>query len=414
MLKNPSILVLNQYYPPDTAVSGLYAAEICAGLAARGFDVHVVAGQPSYTRPSHDAPARESRDGVRVYRVPMGRARGRERMARRIAGYLRYLVGAWRTGRKILKAGPCSTVLAFSNPPVIGYVGARLAAAGGCRFVWVLHDIHPDVLAVSGWRLPRLMVWAWEVANRAAFRRAETVVVLSDDMKRTLVERKGVPESKVRVIPVWGIPEVAPAEHPPGPRDEWGAAEGELLLLTSGNMGVMHPLDEILDAAKRFADRPVRFVFTGEGVKRRRLEARAAAEKIDRAVFLPRLPDEQLVRLLRAADIGLACLHPGLEDLAFPSRLCAYLSAGRPVIAIMNLMSSLTRWIEETGCGWSVSGGRELEDLVLALLKDPAEIARRGIRARQVYDDMFQRAEIIEAYAKLAGSGLAPARRSER
>jgi len=395
------ILVLNQYYAPDNASSGQYAADICNGLAARGMTVYVVTGQPSYSLFSSDAPSYEFLQGVHVNRVQLGKRRGRENMKTRVAGYIRFLFGAWKTGRILLKSQACQAVLTFSNPPIIGFVGARLARKHGLRFISVLHDIHPDILLASGWKLPRPIIWAWEIINKTIFRQADTVIVLNEGMKQTLLQKKKMPPEKIRVIPLWGRPELMPTARTSAMRREWKVEEDELLFLSAGNMGIMHPLDAILDAAKALVDLPVRFLFIGEGAQRNHLMNRVEKEKIGGVNFLPYQSEERFVRLLRTADICLAGLQQGLEDLAFPSRVITYMSAARPVITIMKPQTSVARWITEDGCGWNVANGRELTGLILELLKDRSVIENRGLRARELYEERFKKSKIINEYVNM-------------
>ena len=42
------VLLLNQFYPPDTAATGQLLADVAAGLAAGGHEVHVVCSRGSY------------------------------------------------------------------------------------------------------------------------------------------------------------------------------------------------------------------------------------------------------------------------------------------------------------------------------------------------------------------------------
>ncbi|MBC7232380.1 MAG: glycosyltransferase family 4 protein [Chloroflexi bacterium] len=393
------LLVINQYYTPDVASTGQYAAEICEDLAREGFEIHVVTGQPSYTVSSPDAPPFEVRNGVYVYRVPLGRSRGRERMRTRLAGYMRFLVGAWWQARRLVRSKPFDLVMTFHNPPFVPLIGAYLASRYGLRYVYVPYDIHPDVLLATGWRLPAPLVRLWEGLNRWVFSHASAVVVLGEGMKRTLVEGKGVPREKVWVIPLWGRPELKPVPRAQSIREELGIKENELLLLYAGNMGILHPLEPIIDAAALLQGLPVRILFLGDGAKRERLVRRVEKEGIGQVNFLPYQPEERFARLVAAADGCLVVLEAGLERFALPSRAFTFLSAGRPLITLMAPDADVARLVTETGCGWNVTSGQELADLVRELLEDRQEVLRRGRRAREIYDERFRRDRVIRAYA---------------
>lgn len=396
------LLVINQYYAPDIASTGQLAAEICSSLARQGFEVHVVTGQPSYTASAQKAPRFEVLDGVHVHRVPMGRFRGRERMMVRFGGYIRFMWGAWRMAREVVKTEHPDSVLTFHNPPLIGLIGAYLTRHYQLRYTYALYDIHPDILIATRWTfLPRLLVWLWEKLNHWVFSEADAVIILGEGMKRTLVEGKDVPSEKVHVIPTWGRPELELAPRNQSIRDELGIVDEELLLLYSGNMGLMHPLDPILDAAAELQGLPVRFLFVGDGTKRQHLVRRVEKEKLDSVTFLPFQPEDRFIQLVAASDACLVALEPGLERFAVPSRAYTFLSAGRPLLTIMAPDADIARLVTNARCGWNVTNGEKLADLIRWLLDNPQELVQGGQRGRKVYEEQFRRENVIEEYARV-------------
>ena len=120
----PRILLINQYFAPDIAATGQYAADICRDLAKLGFDIYVISGQPSYTSCLPLAPKYELMAGVHVYRVFLGKNSGRENFKNRTLGYIRFLCGAWKAGRKLVKSRKFQIVATFHNPPFIGFLGS--------------------------------------------------------------------------------------------------------------------------------------------------------------------------------------------------------------------------------------------------------------------------------------------------
>jgi glycosyltransferase involved in cell wall biosynthesis len=401
-LMTRKLLVVNLYYAPDLASTGQYAAEICIDLARRGVEVHVVTAEPCYTKDGGSVPRYEVRDGVHVHRIPMGRARGRERMMTRVWVYLRFMWGAWRKAGKLAKQERPDGVLTFHNPPIVGLIGAHIARRHRIPYTYALYDIHPDILIATRWaHLPAPLIWAWRAVNQWIMKGASAIVVLGGGMKRTLVEDHGVAPEKVRIIPIWGRPELEPSAASPSVRREIGAGNGELLLLYSGNMGIMHPIELILDAASLLRDAPLRFVFIGDGAKREPLLRRAEAEHLDRVSFLPFQPEARFIEILAASDACFVALSPGLEKLAVPSRAFTLLSAGRPLITIMAPAADVASLVTETGCGWNVTSGEELAGLIRELLQSPRELVESGRRGRDVYESRFQRRRVIEEYSRL-------------
>ena len=78
ILKDVRVVLLNQYYAPDSAATAQILADLGAGLAAAGHDVVAVCSNRAYADPQQRYVLRETIDGVSVRRTRtsgFGRAR---------------------------------------------------------------------------------------------------------------------------------------------------------------------------------------------------------------------------------------------------------------------------------------------------------------------------------------------------
>ena len=395
----PKLLVVNQFYAPDYAATGQVAAELCAGLASKGLRIRVVAGEPSYTEAAPAAPARENLDGVEVHRVGMGGARGRERLSVRLRGFFLFFFRGWRLARSLSKAERPDTVVTFGNPPIVGIAAALVARRSRARFVYVLYDIHPDILRASGFEmLPRPALWAFDLVHRWVLRQADAIVVLGHGMKRTLVEGKGVDPERIHVIPLWARPELGAGPSGADVRRELNVDDDALLVSYAGNMGVMHPLDAVLDAAKRCRGLPVHFLLVGDGARRAGLAARVRDQGIAQVSFLPFQSEARFAEIMAATNVSLVVLKPGLEGLAVPSKAYTAMGAGKPFVAIMRPDADVAKLAVEHDCGWNVESADDLADLLSGLLDARDELARRGANGRSAYEQHYTRTRAVEEY----------------
>ncbi len=402
-MSSRKLLVLNQFYAPDYAATGQVAAELCAALAAEGLRIRVVAGEPSYTEAAPAAPPYEEMDGVEVHRIAMRGARGRERLSVRLRGFLRFFFGGWRLARSLAKAERPDTVVTFGNPPIVGIAAALVARRSRARFVYVLHDIHPDILRASRSRmLPGPVLWAFDLVHRRVLRRADAVIVLGHGMKRTLAKEKGVDAARVHVIPLWARPELD-RSLPDGAalREELGVDEERLLVSYAGNMGIMHPLDAVLDAAKRCLGLPVHFLLVGDGARRAGLAARVEDEGIAQVSFLPYQSEARFAEVMAATDMSLVVLGPGLEGLAVPSKAYTAMGAGKPFAAVMDPEADVARLAVEHDCGWNVESADGLADVVRGVLEDRGELRRRGANGRRAYEEHYTRERAVKEYLRV-------------
>lgn len=107
----------------------------------------------------------------------------------------------------------------------------------------------------------------------------------------------------------------------------------------SGNFGLAHPFEAIIEAVKTLDDvsrreagrpAPVRFVFAGSGPK---LEAvRVALASCANVEFRAPSALEHLPAALASADAHLACMSEALLGLVVPSKIYGALAAGRPCL----------------------------------------------------------------------------------
>src|SRR3984885_8493409 len=190
------VLLLNLYYPPDTSATAKMAAAFIEPLA-QNHNVTLICGRPSYD-PTERRAWRlwqsERWKGVTVVRVG-STDHPRTQMGRRVLNYLSYV--ALSVPRALFVR--CDVVVAMTDPPFEGIVGAFVAMLKGKPFVYNIRDLYPDMalggLIVAPGRLARV----WEMLHRWALRRATRSIVLGEDMKARIVA-KGVPAERVAIV----------------------------------------------------------------------------------------------------------------------------------------------------------------------------------------------------------------------
>lgn len=384
------ILLLSQYFDPEPLPRGLMFAR---ELARQGHEVEVLTGFPNYPGgkvfPGYRLRLlqREVMDGIRVTRVPLYPSHDAS-IVHRLLNYLSFplvaaLLGPWVVRRP-------QVIHAYYGNATIGLPAWVLGALFQAPVVLDIQDLWPDSITASG-MLPRrlgFVVAAVEAWCRLMYRGVAGMAVLSPGFKRTLVAR-GVPEAKVRVIPNW-CDEV---QTRPGalPEAEAAAFAGRFNVVLAGNMGTVQGLDVVLDSARRLADLApeVQFVLVGGGLDRPRLQARAEELGLGNVRFLPRRPIGEIGAVLQRADALLVHLKDDpLFAITIPSRIQAYLAAGRPVLC--GVRGDGADLVRESGGGICFEPDRPqaLVEAVLALRRLPAAAREElGARGRRFYQE---------------------------
>jgi colanic acid biosynthesis glycosyl transferase WcaI len=374
------ILVLNLYYPPDTSATAKMAAAFLGPLAAK-HQVTLVCGRPSYDpteRRSWRLWQTERLAGVTVIRVG-STDYPRTQMARRIFNYLSYV--ALSVPRVLFLR--CDVVVAMTDPPFEGIVGALVAMLKHKPFVYNIRDMYPDMVLGGAIVAPGLLSRVWEKLHRWALRRASRVIVLGEDMRARIVG-KGIDAQRVAIVRD-GIDIAAHADTVPELDMEVVNAirsNFRFVLLHAGNLGFYGAWDTLLVANRELERDGAGLVFVGDGAERERLKAAASASTNVR--FLSFFPSDKISSVLAAADVHIVTIKKGLEGVVVPSKIYGILAAGRPIVAVAPMQTdAATLGLRENfGIVADPDKPTELAAAIRALIADPARLAAMGAAAR--------------------------------
>jgi glycosyltransferase involved in cell wall biosynthesis len=376
------ILLLNEYYPPDTSATAKMAAEVAEALAQR-HKVTVVAGRPSYD-PDEFYPWALLRshlsNGVRVERVG-STAYPRHQMRRRVSNYLSYLALAVP---RALAIHP-DIVLAMTDPPIAGIAGAFIAQITRCPFIYSISDLYPEMAVAGNILKPSFWTHRWEKMHRRALKQAARVIVLGDDMRERIVAKGLIPQRVTVVRSGASLPSAVPDLGDPSVLKIVNEIRCgfPFVVLHAGNLGFYGAWDTLLEAAKLLRNENVGFVFVGDGANRAVLEASASNPSNVR--FLPFRPAGQIPHVMMAGDVHVVTIRHGLEGAVVPSKLYSILAMGRPVLAVASPSSDAARIVVESGCGLAADPGdpNAVAAAVRDLRADPARLALMGRCARE-------------------------------
>lgn len=353
------ILMTHRFFYPDTAPYGIMLRSIAEALAESGHDVSVFSSLPSY-RKGQNAPYRENLGRLKVRRQWVF---GDEKasLLKRVANVVLYSVGLFL---QILRVRP-DVVSASTFPPVLAAWSASLAAKlTGASFVYHLQDIHPEVSiafgGMLGRRLPaRILRWI----DNQSLQRADAIVTLSEDMKKTLCAR-GLGPLPIHVINNFALEDFSPGVGKPP--QELRKAHGRRRVIFAGNLGHFQDLPLLTEGIElSLAHHPdLELMFLGEGTAAEELKRRWGEHS--QVIFGPFLPYAQACELIKEGDVGLISLREEIYRVAYPSKLLTYLALGLPVLALIEQESALARLLQEAGLG-AVPLARTPEEIAKAL-----------------------------------------------
>ena len=404
------LLVLTPHLRPDSAPTGVVVSAIVDGLTGAGHDVHVVTSLPWYrehrvedrwrgrlVRRGHHGTATVTR----LHPFPTDKGN----LVARALGFIGLTGLATVAG--LAARGPFDGVIAVSPPLTFGAAGWLLALRHRCPLVFNVQDVFPDVaVEVGAIGSPRAIAF-FRWLERATYRRADAVTVLSDDLAANVSRKVDVAggtgrRPMVRVVPNFvDTDSIRPADRMTRYRVEHGLGD-RTVVMYAGNLGHSQSLDLVVAAADRHRDRhDLVYVVNGGGV--RADDLRAAAAQRENLVVVDYQPADRVPEVLASADLHLVPLRAGLGESSVPSKTYSVLAAGRPLVASIDEDSEVARVVVEAGAGLAVPPDdvEALVEAVEVLVADPERRIRMGEAGRRWAEAWRSPDQVAVAYAEL-------------
>jgi colanic acid biosynthesis glycosyl transferase WcaI len=223
-----------------------------------------------------------------------------------------------------------------------------------------------------------------------------------------------VSDDRLAITPPWADGRsLDPLDHEGnGFRRELGLAEDSLVVMYSGNMGLGHRFETILEAARSLAtDDKVHFVFIGDGAKKPQIAAFRQAHNLRNIILLPYQPRERLRETLSAGDIHLISLDAKVQGFIVPSKLAGILAVGRPVVFLGEGQNSVAAAVVRGSCGFVIPNGdvEQLRAVITRLSKTLEERRRLGESARKLFVREYDRAVVVPEIISLIGGNTGKA-----
>ena len=397
------ILLLNLYYPPDASATAKMARIVAEALATK-HEVTILCGRPSYDpteRRSWKLGRIETSGRLRIIRVGSTDF-PRFQMKRRVLNYLTYVA----LSVPLAVFLRCDVVLAMTDPPFEGIVGAFVALLKRKPYVYNIRDLYPDMAVAGSVIEPGVLTRLWGTLHHWALRHVTRVIVLGDDMRARIISKGVAPE---RVVVVRDGAEIPMAGAPGRTIDgevTRAIREGfRFVLLHAGNLGFYGAWETLLTAAGQLSGDGIGLVFVGDGAQRAQLQVLAGSLRNVR--FLPFFPASKVQSVLAAADAHVVTIKRGLEGIVVPSKMYGILAAGKPIVSVASQGTDVASLCQQIGCGVCCDPDRpeELVRAVRELASDPVRLKTMSEAAKAAapkYDKNVEAHKFIQILEEAA------------
>ena len=399
------ILLVTQYFYPEVFKSNDLAFE----LVKRGHQVDALVGIPNYPEGEYFKgyglfkKRHEVVNGVKVYRAfqtPRGKGGWRlpvNYFSFVISGCLWVLlIFAWR------KKYDC--IIGHEPSPIFqAYPALLLRKLRKSPFYYWIMDLWPDAMKSGGGVKNKKVLNFVDSLVKGIYKQTDKILITSERF-RDAISAKGDFADKIIYFPNWSddILEMDDSYETPKLLDGFK-------IMIAGNLGKSQNLEAVTEVMLGLKDIPeVKWVFVGGGSRKEWLESFIKEHGLeDRAVCLGQYPFKAMPAFYKQADAMLVTLRAGFPHLeaVVPARLQSYMSAGRPVLAMIGCGGADI--IEESKCGYAVPAGdsKALIDVIKnKVLTNRESFRKMGENGRNFYMNHYRLNDCIDNLERIIGA----------
>jgi len=352
------VLLITAVYPPEPQSSARMSFDLSRYIFGLKHSVFVLCPQPSRLILNDDhkkllskKPIKLVQDGVVVAWLPSF-----------LAPQSQLLLRMWESfsfGWHVIKY-----IDSMPNRPDVLYVNswplfsqlliAIYAKRNSIPFVLQIMDIYPEALTnklPSFFRLlihaPLRKLDAWIAGS------ASKVLVISENMRKTYVNNRGLKLDSVTTIPTWqdeSIFENIPAKSVSC--EKYNIPAHPFTFLFLGNIGPIAGVDFLIRAFAIADIGNAQLLIVGDGT------AKADCIKLTKQLNLTSVyfvSDPEAANVPALQSMAHVCLLPmkrGNGMSSIPSKLPSYLFSAKPVIATVDRCSDTAHFVRQAECGW--------------------------------------------------------------
>jgi glycosyltransferase involved in cell wall biosynthesis len=350
------LLVLSQYFWPETFLIN----DVVLTLVAQGHEVTVATGKPNYPDGrvfdgyTASGIQRERYWGkVDVFRVPLW-PRGQAGARNLTLNYLSFVVSGVVLFPWLLRGQRFDAILVFAPSPITQAIPAiplkwlkRAPLA-----LWV-QDLWPESLQATGFVKNPILLTLVRWMVRAIYASCEILLVQS----RAFIDPVFQVASRAKITYFPNCFDGSQPETLPMPEALAELFDDHFCIVFAGNLGMAQGLDTIIQTALTLkGDKNIRFFLFGSGSRFEWLVHEKELHELHNLILPGRFPMDVMPQVFdRASSLLVALTDAPIFARTVPSKVQAYLAAGRPILASIN--GEGARVIEEAGSGLTSPAG---------------------------------------------------------
>lgn len=406
------ILIHSLIFSPDGVSTAYLYNDIALAFKKAGYEVVVLSTTPHFNVMEEQLAEQPMKwvcwglfkksifKGIPVYHVPQKKFKS---TLLRLLGFIYWHIVSFFVGLSIKHV---DVILSPSPPLTIGRLNQWLGKLKGCKVVYNVQEIYPDILG----KKQGLVFKVLSRMEHKVYNGSDAVTTIDKVFYNTIVDRFE-DESKLHVIPNFVDTELYHSGVSTGVLDKSLFGETKnLKVLYAGNIGFAQDWEPLVKLAEKTRDLDVEYFVIGEGVMKPYVEEKKKELGLDKLHVLPYQPRHQMPAILAYSDVQFIFMNPKMEGQGFPSKVYTIMACGRPLLVCSGSNTPIVNFLQPLGCAKLVTE-HDIEKKTDKMVQWLAGITREELHqmggcGEKIIQESYTKENVAKQYVDLIDSLL--------
>lgn len=350
--KKKKILIHSLIFSPDGVSTAYLYNDIALAFQKTGYEVVALSTTPHFNVVQEQLAEQPMKWGVwglfkkscykdiEVYHVPQKKFKS---TLLRLIGFVYWHIVSFFVGLGIKNV---DVILSPSPPLTIGLLNLWLAKLKGCKVVYNVQEIYPDILGKKEGLVFKALSWL----ERKVYNSSDAVTTIDQVFYDTIVGRFNEPEH-LHIIPNFVDTDLYRSGVSTEDLDKNLFPETDSIkLMYAGNIGFAQDWEPLVRLTEKTKDLNVEYFLIGEGVRKNYVEEKKKELGLDKLHVLPYQPRHLMPAILAYSDAQYIFMTPEMEGMGFPSKVYTIMACGRPLVVCSGENTPIVNFLNPVGC----------------------------------------------------------------
>ena len=404
------VLIHSLIFSPDGVSTAYLYNDIALAFQKKGYEVVVLSTTPHFNVVQEQLAEqpmkwgvwglfkKSSYKGIEVFHVPQKKFKS---TLLRLIGFVYWHIVSFFVGLGIKNV---DVILSPSPPLTIGLLNLWLAKLKGCKVVYNVQEIYPDILG----KKEGLVFNVLSKLERKVYNSSDAVTTIDQVFYDTIVGRFNEPKH-LHIIPNFVDTALYRSGVSTAELDKSLFPDTDSIkLLYAGNIGFAQDWEPLVRLAEKTKELNVEYFLIGEGVRKGYVEEKKKELGLDKLHVLPYQPRHLMPAILAYSDAQYIFMTPEMEGMGFPSKVYTIMACGRPLVVCSGKNTPIVNFLDPVGCAKLVTTHdlEEKTDEMAAWLGSMTreQLHEMGVKGESVIKAQYTKEIVTAQYVELCES----------